>query len=404
MSDLRTRLVLLAALVGALALPSCSPSDPVQTVSFVLDLDAERVSRIEFIATPTTGRFVGDDGNCEIGVAAGPSLRTALDSAASSAPGTAVPIGVSAPTPPANEPRGVVASTTTSSVTTSSMSTTSTSSTSTTTTTLQPQSCRLVFRMPDSVSIGSMQWTTDYSAAPGFVAGEGDEVQCASLVAGTLAAFNDDDAAEAVESGLISLDGFDGPTDLAECTFVAQATPVAADFTITVSEAVAPDFSDISPVPAVVVSEIECDGVIDTTTTTVSVTTTTMAGDGTCGNGIRESGEECDDGNVVSGDGCDGNCDAEFSFTSTVDSGGALTVEVVNGGGIPPGAALAFCRFQGDLDDANLRVVVVGCGLPDGDSCNATTLSAVSVSTTTTTTSSTSTTSTTAAASRTSLP
>lgn len=34
-------------------------------------------------------------------------------------------------------------------------------------------------------------------------------------------------------------------------------------------------------------------------------------GDPTCGNGLLESGEECDDGNLIPGDGCDSNCESE---------------------------------------------------------------------------------------------
>ncbi|MEE9297265.1 MAG: DUF4215 domain-containing protein [Phycisphaerae bacterium] len=39
-----------------------------------------------------------------------------------------------------------------------------------------------------------------------------------------------------------------------------------------------------------------------------------------CGNGIVETGEQCDDGNTASGDGCDGNCQNEFCGDGMVNN------------------------------------------------------------------------------------
>jgi len=59
----RRRCLSAFAAVGAVALfSSCSPSESTQTVSFVLALDAQRLTRIEFVVSPATGNFVGDDG------------------------------------------------------------------------------------------------------------------------------------------------------------------------------------------------------------------------------------------------------------------------------------------------------------------------------------------------------
>jgi cysteine-rich repeat protein len=45
-----------------------------------------------------------------------------------------------------------------------------------------------------------------------------------------------------------------------------------------------------------------------------------------CGNIIRESGEECDDGNIVGGDGCSPSCQLEVGYRCTgsrlTDKGG----------------------------------------------------------------------------------
>ena len=44
-------------------------------------------------------------------------------------------------------------------------------------------------------------------------------------------------------------------------------------------------------------------------------------GCGTCGNNIVESGEECDDGNTTSGDGCDESCNTEFCGDNITQAG-----------------------------------------------------------------------------------
>lgn len=44
---------------------------------------------------------------------------------------------------------------------------------------------------------------------------------------------------------------------------------------------------------------------------------TTRACDVSCGNGNKESGEDCDDGNLANGDGCSSTCKTEMGFTCT---------------------------------------------------------------------------------------
>ncbi|MFN2378081.1 MAG: hypothetical protein ABR538_16240 [Candidatus Binatia bacterium] len=175
-------------------------------------------------------------------------------------------------------PTTTTTSTSTSTVgeTTSTTDTTTTSS-STTSTTLEdfPLTCRMVFHLPDDVTVGSLQWDTDYSNAPGFFLGQGGNVECASLVNDALAAFNDVEATEVLDSGIISLAGFTGPIDVSECTFKAAITPVANDFTITVTEASNPDLMPIVPLPDVILQTIQCEGVTPTTTTAGPDTTTT---------------------------------------------------------------------------------------------------------------------------------
>jgi hypothetical protein len=159
--------------------------------------------------------------------------------------------------------------------------TVTTSSSTTTTVTLEPAlTCRVVFRLDDDVTLGALQWLTDYSDLPGYLLGSGGQAECARLIPSAVAAFNDKDAEEVLDFGLIDIDGFSGPIDLAECTFKASVTPLKSDFAITVTEAT--DASEeglpIEPKPDVSVKSIECEGVPPTTTTSLQVTTTTEGG------------------------------------------------------------------------------------------------------------------------------
>jgi hypothetical protein len=124
------------------------------------------------------------------------------------------------------------------------------------TTSLPPDGCEVVFRATDAVTFGALEWFTTYSG--GSFAGTGASVECTSLVSGALAAFSDNDATKTLDSGLISLDGFTGPLDVATCTFVATETPSLSNFNIVVFDASGPDLKPIEPAPEIVVASIDC--------------------------------------------------------------------------------------------------------------------------------------------------
>lgn len=132
-------------------------------------------------------------------------------------------------------------------------------------------------------------------------------------------------------------------------------------------------------------------------TTTVVAPTTTLAGNESCGDRVIDEGEECDDGDVTSGDGCDGNCQAEFFFSAMDDEEGELTIRITNGLGIPAGASLAFCKFQGDIETAEIGISTLACSRSTGGACTPATDAVVAISTTTTTTTTTRSTTTTIA-------
>ncbi len=132
--------------------------------------------------------------------------------------------------------------------------------------------CRLVWRLADAVDVGSLQWVTDYSNAPGQILGSGDipnngTLQCASLVDEALASFCDDDGAgdcvgsmdeETLAIALAATPGFAGPVDLIECTMLATMDPIAGDFVITIVEATDPTATAIVPPPGVEIRVDSC--------------------------------------------------------------------------------------------------------------------------------------------------
>jgi hypothetical protein len=172
-------------------------------------------------------------------------------------------------------------------------STTTTSTSTTTSTTLANSGttdCTLSFSLVTAVQLGSLQWSVDYSAAPGEVGGSGATVQCTNKVPSAFASMQDNEGQSRVNAAYISLAGFTGPRLLAECTFLADDTPDVSDFTITVSDAATKQLQPVTPLPTVTLSNIDCTA--DTTTTT-STTSTTIP---ECGNGDIDGDEECDDG------------------------------------------------------------------------------------------------------------
>ncbi|HEY2775113.1 MAG TPA: hypothetical protein VGK20_13790 [Candidatus Binatia bacterium] len=158
--------------------------------------------------------------------------------------------------------------------------TTTTNNVTTTTIGHGGDACTLTYRLVDDVKVGSLQWDTDYSAAPGQMQGVGANVVCSTLVQGALAAFDDNDAQKKLSSGLVSLSGIQGPTDLAECNFVATTIPTLQQFVVTVTDATDPDLNDITPFPDVIISNIDCIPVTTTTLPGGQTTTTTTQGGG----------------------------------------------------------------------------------------------------------------------------
>jgi hypothetical protein len=127
----------------------------------------------------------------------------------------------------------------------------------------------------NDVTLGALQFDTDYSGAPGGFDGSDDHVACVDLT-GSLSTFNDHESEQKLSAGFISIAGFDAPRAVMRCDFTHDAGALLFaepdDFVVTVIDAVDPQ---VSPVTAgVAVTSVQC-GPVATSTTTISTSTTT---------------------------------------------------------------------------------------------------------------------------------
>jgi MYXO-CTERM domain-containing protein len=98
-----------------------------------------------------------------------------------------------------------------------------------------------------------------------------------------------------------------------------------------------------------------------------------------CGNGLRGAGEACDDGNLVSGDGCSEACDVEPGYACFELSGGASMCSATCGDGLVDTGAGEECddaESNSDTtpDACRTRCVRAFCGdaiLDSGEECDA---------------------------------
>jgi hypothetical protein len=130
--------------------------------------------------------------------------------------------------------------------------------------------CVVTWRVTNAITLGALQFTTDYSNAGGSFLGEADTVDCMDL-SGSLATFNDDEAQARLNAGFINLGGIMAPASVARCRFFASLSdhdPDASEFTVTVVDATDPS---LNPVTAdVAISDCLPEGA-STTTTTLAV-------------------------------------------------------------------------------------------------------------------------------------
>ncbi len=91
--------------------------------------------------------------------------------------------------------------------------------------------------------------------------------------------------------------------------------------------------------------------------------------DSSCGNGVREGGEGCDDGNIVDGDGCDSTCTVTACGNGVVTAGEACD----DGNVIAADGCSPTCTIEGACGD-NVVAPFEQCddgNLVNGDGCDA---------------------------------
>jgi cysteine-rich repeat protein len=104
-------------------------------------------------------------------------------------------------------------------------------------------------------------------------------------------------------------------SDLVACVDCVTEAAVDCIDALAVPEFVSPLPAECNPTTTTTTSTTIASSTTTTTTTSTTATTTTVASSTTtttlgavCGNGVREPGEQCDDGNTTNLDGCDATC------------------------------------------------------------------------------------------------
>jgi hypothetical protein len=145
--------------------------------------------------------------------------------------------------------------------------------------------CVVWFRMKSDEAVSSINFDVFYPGADGSFEGEGSGVVCDIAISGsTLQAFRDHDidGQNFLSAGLLRLNSFTGPRDLAACSWVFPGdAPKPGDFLIAVTDAalVTPDLDEINirPFPIVRADRVECPGQLPSGLTTSTTTTTTTS-------------------------------------------------------------------------------------------------------------------------------
>jgi cysteine-rich repeat protein len=182
--------------------------------------------------------------------------------------------------------------------------TTTTSSTSTTTTTTLPVgeslSCPVTFTLANATSTYALQFEVDHTNALG-----GFPSSPCTVIPEGFSDFNTEGATLEIGWADSTGSGFNGSATFANCTFISTGgQPSGEDFKVSVLDCSGPNPPEpCDPAPIVQAQ-------VGTCTSTAAV----------CGNDVREQGEQCDDGNVVDGDGCSATCSIEGGPTTTSTS------------------------------------------------------------------------------------
>ncbi len=160
--------------------------------------------------------------------------------------------------------------------------------------------CDVILRLDSAVELSTLDFTLDYSRAPGMFIGGGAEVECVALVENIAVSLNNtcDGQSGACTSGpdrkiylgILGNRTFLGPNDVIRCRFVGTRPLEVEDLDIEVLNAASDGDNGRRPAD-MVVGAIDCSGVSRTTTSTTSTTLSTCAGE--CRSGFACFGGEC---------------------------------------------------------------------------------------------------------------
>lgn len=149
--------------------------------------------------------------------------------------------------------------------------------------------CVFTVSMVSGTDVNNLDFTVNYSGAPGEVQGSGSHPECVNALGGQSSAFFNDDDNGHLKGALIRLAPFSAPKVLAGCRFLSDSLePTVVDFGVLVTNA-GRDGGDnnVNPLPVLQVTSVECPGELPVPTTTTTeppdTTTTTLPGSERCG-------------------------------------------------------------------------------------------------------------------------
>jgi hypothetical protein len=130
--------------------------------------------------------------------------------------------------------------------------------------------CQITFRVGTSTQLFSVAANPSYADAPGEFKGQSTLIECEALNS-SIVSVGDADLARGLAIGIVgSPTPISGPKDVLRCTWLPSSRlPVAGDFDMSEQTAFTTGFQEVHP--DFHISDIECDGVVGSTTTTTEL-------------------------------------------------------------------------------------------------------------------------------------
>ena len=170
--------------------------------------------------------------------------------------------------------------------------------------------CEVTFGVSGSQNLGALNLRVGYGGAPGTFVGAAEAVMCVSLAPGVFASAQDDESLKELRLGAISVIGVPLPQNFWSCSFdTVGVNPIANDFSILV------------------------DGSLTTTggqtPVTATVSSIVCGNEASCGNGVVDGDEQCDDAGMSLA--CDAGCRLTPVSQRCVVSFAASAAQVLGG-------------------------------------------------------------------------